>query len=156
MASSWLARDHPGGHARRPGAHPAPDQNRTARPRPRAEDHGTLMPVRPASAPPPLRFLFFGAGAVGSLLGARLAQAGSEVTLVGRPSHVEAVTRDGVRMVSAGKVSSQSVRPARPSLADAGGPFDYVLLTVQSYDTLDAIEQLQLVLRPGTIRGSFP
>ena len=112
------------------------------------------MPDRPAAVPP-LRFLFFGAGAVGSLLGARLAQAGSEVTLVGRPPHVDAVTRDGVRMVSAGKVSSQAVRAARPSIAEAGGPFDYVFLTVKSYDTLDAIEQLQLVLRPGTILGSF-
>jgi 2-dehydropantoate 2-reductase len=112
------------------------------------------MPERPAPAPP-LRFLFFGAGAVGSLLGARLARAGSEVTLVGRASHVEAVTRDGVRMVSAGKVISQSVRSARPTIAEAVGPFDYVFLTVKGYDTLDAIEQLQLVLRPGTILGSF-
>jgi 2-dehydropantoate 2-reductase len=88
------------------------------------------MPERSAAAPP-LRFLFFGAGAVGSLLGARLAQAGSEVTLVGRASHVEAVTRDGVRMVSAGKVSSQSVRSARPTIAEAVGPFDYVFLTVK-------------------------
>src|SRR3989442_10409314 len=112
------------------------------------------MPERPP-APPPLRLLFFGAGAVGSLLGARLAQAGSEVTLVGRQPHVEAVTRDGVRMVTAGKVSNQSVRAARPSIAEAGGPFDYVFLTVKSYDTLDAVEQLQPVLRPGTILGSF-
>ncbi len=112
------------------------------------------MPERPAAAPP-LRFLFFGAGAVGSLLGARLAQAGSEVTLVGRPPHVDAVTRDGVRMVSAGKVSSQSVRAARPTVAEASGPFDYVFLTVKSYDTLDAVDQLQMVLRPGTILGSF-
>src|SRR6202049_2598503 len=112
------------------------------------------MPDRPPAAPP-LRFLFFGAGAVGSFLGARLAQAGSEVTLVGRQPHVEAVSRDGVRMVLAGKVSNQSVRAARPSIAEAGGPFDYVFLTVKGYDTLDAIEQLQPVLRPGTILGSF-
>jgi 2-dehydropantoate 2-reductase len=112
------------------------------------------MPERPP-APPPLRFLFFGAGAVGSLLGARLAQGGSEVTLVGRQPHVEAVTRDGVRMVLAGKVSNQSVRAARPNIAEAGGPFDYVFLTVKGYDTLDAIEQLQPVLRPNTIVGSF-
>src|SRR6202022_394711 len=112
------------------------------------------MPERPPT-PPPLRFLFFGAGAVGSLLGARLAQAGSEGTLVGRQPHVEAVTRDGVRMVSAGKVSNQSVRAARPTIAEAGGPFDYVFLTVKGYDTLDAIEQLQPVLRPGTILGRF-
>src|ERR1700731_1624035 len=112
------------------------------------------MPDRPA-APPPLRFLFFGAGAVGSLLGARLAEGGSEVTLVGRQPHVEAVARDGVRMVSAGKVSNQSVRSARPTIADAMGPFDYVFLTVKGYDTLDAIDQLKPVLRPGTILGSF-
>lgn len=104
---------------------------------------------------PALRFLFFGAGAVGSLLGARLAQTGSEVTLVGRPPHVEAVTRGGVRVVSAGKVSSQSVLAARPSVAEAGGPFDYIFLTVKGYDTLDALEQLQPVLHPGTILGSF-
>src|SRR5436309_15759534 len=58
-------------------------------------------------------------------------------------------------MVVAGKVSNQSVLAARPSIADAGGPFDYVFLTVKGYDTLEAIEQLQLVLRPGTILGSF-
>src|SRR5207245_8399003 len=44
---------------------------------------------------------------------------------------------------------------ALPTLADAGFPFDNVFLTVKGYDTLDAIEQLQLVLRPGTILGSF-
>ncbi|HEY9288063.1 MAG TPA: ketopantoate reductase family protein [Candidatus Dormibacteraeota bacterium] len=111
------------------------------------------MPDR-ASAPA-FRFLFFGAGAVGSLLGARLAQTGSEVTLVGRQPHVEAVSRGGVRLVQAGKVSSQSVLAARPSVAEAGGPFDYVFLTVKGYDTLDALEQLEPVLRPGTILGSF-
>src|SRR5438132_5089695 len=112
------------------------------------------MPERPA-ATPPLRFLFFGAGAVGSLLGARIAQAGCEVTLVGRPPHVEAVAKGGVRMVTAGKVSNQSVLAARPTIAEAGGPFDYVFLTVKGYDTMDAIEQLHLVLHPGTILGSF-
>ena len=100
------------------------------------------MPERSAQAPPPTRFLFFGAGAVGSLLGARLAQTGSEVTLVGRAAHVEAVARDGVRMVMAGKVSNQSVRAARPTIEEVGGAFDYIFLTVKGYDTLEAIEQL--------------
>jgi 2-dehydropantoate 2-reductase len=109
------------------------------------------MPDRPGGS----RFLFFGAGAVGSLLGARLAQAGSEVTLIGRQPHVEAVSRGGVRLVVAGKVSSQSVLAARPNVAEAEGPFDYVFLTVKGYDTLDAVEQLHAVLQPGTILGSF-
>ena len=108
----------------------------------------------PATSPGP-RFLLFGAGAVGSLLGARLAQTGSEVTLVGRQPHVEAVARQGVRLDVAGKVSTQSVLAARPSVAEAPGPFDYIFLTVKSYDTQDALEQLQPILHPGTILGSF-
>lgn len=101
------------------------------------------------------RFLLFGAGAVGSLLGARLAAAGSEVTLVGRPPHVEAVTREGLRTMVAGKVSSQTVRAARQTVGEAGGPFDFIFLTVKGYDTLDALEQLARLLIPGTILGSF-
>lgn len=112
------------------------------------------MTNRRGPAPVP-RFLFFGAGAVGSLLGARLAAGGSEVTLVGRPSHVDAVTREGVRTMVAGKVSNQSVRAARQSVAEAGGPFDYIFLTVKGYDTLDAVEQLEPLLQAGTILGSF-
>jgi len=111
------------------------------------------MTERAAPAQP--RFLLFGAGAVGSLLGARLAAAGCEVTLVGRPSHVEAVTREGLRTKVAGKVSSQSVRAARQTVDEAGGPFDFIFLTVKGYDTLDALEQVAPLLIPGTILGSF-
>ena len=112
------------------------------------------MSERPSQDGQP-RFLLFGAGAVGSLLGARLAATGSEVTLVGRPPHVEAVAREGLRTMLAGKVSSQNVRAARQSLPEAAGPFDFVFLTVKGYDTVDAVEQLAPILRPGVILGSF-
>lgn len=101
------------------------------------------------------RILFFGAGAVGSFLGARLAQAGSEVTLIGRAPHVEAVAREGVRIRIAGKATSQPVRAARQSVAELPGPFDYVLLTVKGYDTAAALEEIHPLLHPGTILGSF-
>ena len=108
-----------------------------------------------ASSPRPPKILFFGAGAVGSFLGARLSQAACDVTLIGRPEHVAAVAREGVRMVVAGKTSNQAVRAARQSVAEASGPFDYVLLTVKGYDTLDALEEISAALLPGTILGSF-
>src|SRR5207302_7693412 len=63
--------------------------------------------------------------------------------------------RHGVRMVVAGKVSNQSVRAARPTIVEVGGAFDYILLTVKGYDTLDATAQVEPVLAPGTILGSF-
>jgi 2-dehydropantoate 2-reductase len=108
---------------------------------------------RAASAQP--RILLFGAGAVGSFLGARLAQAGCEVTLVGRPSHVEAVDREGVRTVVSGRVMNQPVAAARQNVAEAPGPFDFVLLTVKGYDTQEALDEVRPVLQPGTILGSF-
>src|SRR6185295_1286134 len=39
-----------------------------------------------------------GAGAVGSFYGAMLARAGHRVVLVGRPVHVDAIRRDGLRL----------------------------------------------------------
>lgn len=45
-----------------------------------------------------MKILVFGAGAVGSLLGARLSAAGHSVQLVGRPDHVAAVRAHGLRV----------------------------------------------------------
>ena len=52
-----------------------------------------------------------GAGAVGSFYGAMLARAGHAVTLIGRPAHVQAIERDGLRLEMAGSV--EAVRAAR-------------------------------------------
>ncbi|HEX7686445.1 MAG TPA: 2-dehydropantoate 2-reductase, partial [Burkholderiaceae bacterium] len=42
-----------------------------------------------------------GAGAVGCYYGAMLARAGAPVAMVGRPAHVEAMRRDGLRLTTA-------------------------------------------------------
>ena len=47
------------------------------------------------------RVAVLGAGAVGSYYGAMLARAGVEVTLIGRPAHVAAIARDGLRQCKA-------------------------------------------------------
>jgi 2-dehydropantoate 2-reductase len=43
-----------------------------------------------------MKIAVIGAGAIGSLLGGLLARAGEDVTLVGRPAHVEAVNQSGL------------------------------------------------------------
>ena len=47
-----------------------------------------------------------GAGAIGSFYGAMLARAGQRVVLIGRPPHVEAIQRDGLRLDIAGQVET--------------------------------------------------
>ena len=101
------------------------------------------------------RILVLGAGAVGSFLGGRLAHAGCAVSLVGRSPHVEVVSRSGLRLQTRGDATHLPVRTATAQVLDVQGPFDFILLTVKSFDTLEALEQLQPALGPATILGTF-
>src|SRR5919199_442007 len=49
-----------------------------------------------------MRVCIFGAGAIGGYLGVALAKAGAEVSLVARGAHLEAMRRDGVRLLKDG------------------------------------------------------
>lgn len=94
----------------------------------------------------------FGAGAVGGYLGARLAAAVPpwQITLVGRPSTVEAIDRDGVRVV--GIEPSLRVYPRAYTLSDVLEPVSFVILTVRSDDVGDGLKSLRrLVSTGGTV-----
>ena len=76
-----------------------------------------------------------GAGALGSVFGGLLAHAGWPVVLLGRPEHMQAIARDGLRVE--GLFGTHTVRGIT-TLSDAAaleGTFGTVLLTVKSYDT---------------------
>jgi 2-dehydropantoate 2-reductase len=79
------------------------------------------------------RIAVMGAGAVGCYYGGMLARAGREVTLVGRPPHVEAVRREGLRIQT--QAFDERV-PVRASTgADAVCGAELVLFAVKSPDT---------------------
>jgi len=59
-----------------------------------------------------------GAGAVGCYFGGMLARAGHAVTLIGRPLHVEAIRRSGLRFEA--KTSTNACR-SRPAPTRGGG-----------------------------------
>jgi 2-dehydropantoate 2-reductase len=77
-----------------------------------------------------------GAGAVGSFYGAMLARAGRRVVLIGRPPHVAAIERDGLKLDMDGTVETLRV-DASTSLAAVRGA-DLVLFCVKSTDS-DAV-----------------
>jgi 2-dehydropantoate 2-reductase len=85
-----------------------------------------------------LRILVIGAGAIGSLLGGRLALSGHDLTLVGRQPTVEAINSTGLILHEPGE-SIKTVQPrAFNSLANAFAEkpkFDLALVTVKSFDT---------------------
>jgi 2-dehydropantoate 2-reductase len=97
-----------------------------------------------------LHILVIGAGAIGCLVGGKLAQSGVSVTLAGRQRLVDAVTANGLRLVS-GDITQRvdgiqpvaSLEDGYRRAAQNERPFDAAILTVKSYDTADALEELR-------------
>jgi 2-dehydropantoate 2-reductase len=85
-----------------------------------------------------------GAGAVGGFFGAMLARAGHRVTLIGRPAHVEAIERDGLRLEMNGR--REQVRLQAATGLDAVRGAGLVLFCVKSTDTEDVARQLAPLL----------
>jgi 2-dehydropantoate 2-reductase len=79
------------------------------------------------------RIAVMGAGAVGCYYGGMLARAGHEVALVGRPQHVEAVRRSGLRIQT--NVFDECVPVQASTDADAVRGAELILFAVKSPDT---------------------
>ncbi|MHB8463300.1 MAG: ketopantoate reductase family protein [Acidimicrobiales bacterium] len=89
-----------------------------------------------------MRFVVYGAGAIGGVIGGRLHEHGHDVVLIARGAHYEAIRDEGLRVESpdASVVLRIPVvgHPAEASL----GPDDIVLLTMKSQDTAEAVQAL--------------
>ncbi|WP_436347364.1 2-dehydropantoate 2-reductase [Natronorubrum sp. FCH18a] len=100
-----------------------------------------------------MKFAVFGAGGVGGYLGARLADAGHEVHLVARGTHLEALRSEGLRLESIAGDATVEL-PATDDPAEIG-PCDAVLFCVKSTDTRDAAADLEPLLGDETAVVSF-
>jgi 2-dehydropantoate 2-reductase len=95
-----------------------------------------------------MKFLIAGAGAIGAYIGARMAQAGFEVTLFARGAHLRAIQAHGVQVKS-----SEGDFRARPAIAgslEEVGPVDVVFLGVKAHALPQLAPQLGSVLGPDT------
>jgi len=95
-----------------------------------------------------MKFLIAGAGAIGAYLGARLAQAGFDVTLFARGPHLRAMQEHGVRVRSVeGDFQTQ---PRIVGSLDEAGPADVVFLGVKAHSLTQLAPHLKPVLGPDT------
>jgi 2-dehydropantoate 2-reductase len=95
------------------------------------------------------RIAVMGAGAVGSFYGALLKRAGHEVVLIGRPTHVQAVRAQGLRLEMQG--FDQRLPMAADTDPAAVRGASLVLFCVKSTDTEAAAAQLAPHLAPGVL-----
>ena len=92
-----------------------------------------------------MRFVIYGAGAVGGVIGARLHEYGYEVVLVARGAHLRALRRGGLRLESpAGESTFRIPAVADPSEVDFRDG-DVVILSVKSQHTAAALHTLAAV-----------
>lgn len=99
------------------------------------------MPAGSSEAVAPRRRIgVMGAGAVGSFYGAMLARAGHEVTLIGRPAHVQAVQRDGLKLEMGGTTHAVNLQAGEDPAALRGA--ELVLCCVKSGDSEAAARQM--------------
>ena len=102
---------------------------------------------------PNARVAVMGAGAVGSYFGGMLARAGVDVTLIGRPAHVEAIRRDGLLLDTTTFRERVRVNASTDPAAVANA--DFVLFCVKTTDTEIASRTLAPHLAPGAITVSL-
>jgi 2-dehydropantoate 2-reductase len=96
-----------------------------------------------------VRFVVYGAGAVGGMLGGSLHEAGHEVVLIARGPHLAAIQAGGLRMITPdGAVTAAAPAVGHPDEIDFR-PDDVVLLAVKSQDTEGALRALAAVARAG-------
>ena len=89
-----------------------------------------------------------GAGAVGSFYGAMLARAGHRVTLIGRPAHVQATTRNGLKLDLASSSATEVIQIEASTELSSLRSADLVLFCVKSTDSASVALQIAPYLSP--------
>lgn len=95
-----------------------------------------------------MRIAVMGTGGVGGCLGALLARAGNNVSLIARGEHLHAIQTNGLRLKQDDSEFTVNV-PATRNPAEIG-PVDLVLYTVKTYHNAQAIPSIRPLLGPGT------
>ncbi|MEW6230994.1 MAG: ketopantoate reductase family protein [Chloroflexota bacterium] len=92
-----------------------------------------------------MRILIVGAGAIGSLVGAKLALRRHAVALVARPPAVEAIHRDGLRLIEDGAQLTvrdvEAVPSVRAAFADSPA-FDLAIFAMKAYGVAESATEL--------------
>jgi 2-dehydropantoate 2-reductase len=88
------------------------------------------------------RYVIYGAGAIGALVGAKLRQAGRDVLLIARGAHGEALGRDGVRVRTPEGETAVATRVANDIGAADLRSDDTLVLAMKTHQAGAAIERL--------------
>jgi len=91
-----------------------------------------------------MKVCIYGAGAIGGHLGALLADSGTEVSLVARGNHLEAIRKNGLRL----RMGDKEIVARVPASDDPGdlGQQDFVILALKAHQASAAAASMQPLL----------
>ena len=95
-----------------------------------------------------MKICIFGAGAIGGYMGAKLAQAGADVSLVARGPHLAAMREKGLTLIEDGETINLHVTVSEDP-ADLG-PQDYVIVTLKAHSVPPVVGKMQPLIGPDT------
>jgi 2-dehydropantoate 2-reductase len=91
-----------------------------------------------------MKVCIFGSGATGGYLGVELARAGAEVSLVARGAHLEAIRRNGLKLLIDGE-ERVAHAPATDDPSELG-PQDYVIIGLKAHSIPGAVDKIAPLL----------
>ena len=96
-----------------------------------------------------MKVCIFGAGAIGGLLGAKLAAAGADVSLVARGPHLAAMRANGLTLIEPdGSRGTHKVNASQD--AAELGPQDYLFITLKAHSVPPVVAAMQPLLGEAT------
>ena len=97
-----------------------------------------------------MRICIFGAGAIGGLVGAKLAAKGeAEVSLVARGPHLAAIREKGLTLIDKSGATT-NVRVTATDRPQELGPQDYLVLSLKAHSVPGVLDGLKPLLGPAT------
>jgi 2-dehydropantoate 2-reductase len=92
-----------------------------------------------------MRYIIYGAGGIGSIMGGHLARSGHEVILIGRPGHVNAINNSGLRLITPTGTHVLRIPAVTHPDQITFTKDDVVFLCMKGQDTENALKDLKAV-----------
>lgn len=98
-----------------------------------------------------MKIAIIGAGAIGGLVGAKLAMAGETVTFLVRGRNLAAIRERGIRLVTADGHEQTALHVKATDDYAAAGPQDLVILAMKAHQLEGVVDALPQLLGPDTV-----
>ena len=97
-----------------------------------------------------MKICVVGAGAIGGYMGVKLALAGNDVTLIARGAHLEAIKKNGLKLILEDGTEQHAKQVKATSVLAEAGPQDIVILALKAHQVAAVARDLRALFGPDT------